>query len=123
MSPGSSSQPSSEKSAVDASDTTIKPFGAAFAGPHLPHDSERAQQGSYLTLSLEVGLPPSPSLRRSTGERAERSRDKERWYEHMAEVEGEVESIIQDLEAKVEKAEAAARDCPRLLRSMDCSRS
>jgi len=49
-------------------------------------------------------------------ERAERSRDKERGHERMVEVKRGVESIIQDLEAKVEKAEAAARDCPRFLR-------
>ena len=43
-------------------------------------------------------------------ERAERSRDKERWRERMVEVERGVEGIIQDLEARLEKAEAAARD-------------
>ena len=43
-------------------------------------------------------------------ERAERSRDKERWRERMVEVELGVETIIHDLEEKVEKAEAAARE-------------
>src|SRR6266702_2322476 len=43
-------------------------------------------------------------------ERAERSRDKERWRDRMVEVEHGVETIIHDLETKVEKAEAAARD-------------
>jgi predicted nucleic acid-binding Zn-ribbon protein len=43
-------------------------------------------------------------------EQAERSRDKERWRERMVEVERGVEGIIRDLETKVEKAEAAARD-------------
>jgi len=42
--------------------------------------------------------------------RTERSKDKERWRERMVEVERGVESIIQDLEAKVEKAEAAVRN-------------
>jgi myosin protein heavy chain len=42
--------------------------------------------------------------------RTERSRDKERWRERMVEVERGVETIIQDLETKVEKAEAAAHD-------------
>ena len=43
-------------------------------------------------------------------ERAERSRDKERWRERMVEVEQGVEGIIHDLETKVENAETAARD-------------
>jgi hypothetical protein len=43
-------------------------------------------------------------------EQAERSRDKERWRERMVEVERGVEGIIHDLEARAEKAEAAARD-------------
>jgi hypothetical protein len=43
-------------------------------------------------------------------ERAERSRDKERWRDRMVEVERGVEGIIHDLEARAEKAEAAARD-------------
>lgn len=42
--------------------------------------------------------------------RIERSKDKERWRERMVEVERGVETIIQDLETKVEKAEAAARN-------------
>jgi chromosome segregation ATPase len=55
-------------------------------------------------------------------ERAERSRDKERWRERMVEVERGVESIIHDLEAKVEKAEAVARESSekdRLLRELE----
>ena len=43
-------------------------------------------------------------------ERAERSRDKERWRERMVEVERGVETIIHDLEDKVEKAETVARE-------------
>jgi hypothetical protein len=43
-------------------------------------------------------------------ERAERSKDKERWRDRMVEVERGVEGIIQDLEARAEKAEASARD-------------
>ncbi|KAI9451888.1 hypothetical protein F5148DRAFT_1378754 [Russula earlei] len=43
-------------------------------------------------------------------ERAERTRDKERWRERMGEVERGVEDIIHDLEARAEKAEAVARD-------------
>jgi len=43
-------------------------------------------------------------------ERTERSRDKERWRERMVEVERGVEGIIQDLESKVEKAEAVAHE-------------
>ena len=43
-------------------------------------------------------------------ERAERSRDKERWRERMVEVERGVETIIHDLEAKAEKAEATAQE-------------
>ena len=43
-------------------------------------------------------------------ERGERSRDKERWRERMGEVERGVETIIHDLEAKVEKAEAVAQE-------------
>ena len=41
-------------------------------------------------------------------EPAERSRDKERRHERMAEVERGAESIIQGLGARVEKVEAAA---------------
>ena len=55
-------------------------------------------------------------------ERAERSRDKERWRERMVEVERGVESIIHDLEAKVEKAEAAAQESSekdRLLKELE----
>jgi hypothetical protein len=55
-------------------------------------------------------------------ERAERSRDKERWRERMVEVEQGVEGIIHDLESKVEKAEAAARDATekeRLLKELE----
>jgi hypothetical protein len=55
-------------------------------------------------------------------ERAERSRDKERWRERMGEVELGVETIIHDLEAKAEKAETAARessDKDRLLEELE----
>ena len=45
-------------------------------------------------------------------ERAERSRDKERWRDRMVEVERGVEGIIHDLEARAVKAEAAAHDAP-----------
>jgi myosin protein heavy chain len=52
-------------------------------------------------------------------ERAERSRDKERWRERMVEVERGVEGIIQDLEARVEKAEAAAHEKGSLLEELE----
>jgi len=55
-------------------------------------------------------------------ERSERSRDKERWRERMIEVECGVETIIHDLEAKVEKAEAAAHESSekdRLLKDLE----
>ena len=55
-------------------------------------------------------------------ERAERSRDKERWRDRMVEVERGVEGIIHDLEARAEKAEATARNATekeQLLEELD----
>ena len=59
------------------------------------HDCRREREEAFASLEAE---------------RAERSRDKDRWRERMGEVERGVETIIHDLEAKVEKAEAAARE-------------
>ena len=59
------------------------------------HDCRREQEEAIAALEVE---------------RAERSRDKERWRERMGEVERGVETIIHDLEAKAEKAEAAAQE-------------
>ncbi|KAH9169868.1 hypothetical protein EDB89DRAFT_1981781 [Lactarius sanguifluus] len=59
------------------------------------HDHRRERDGAVAALEAE---------------RAERSRDKERWRDRMVEVERGVETIIHDLEAKAENAEAAARD-------------
>ena len=59
------------------------------------HDCRREREEAIATLKVE---------------RAERSRDKERWCERMAKVERGVETIIHDLEAKVEKAEATAQE-------------
>lgn len=52
-------------------------------------------------------------------ERAERSRDKERWRERMVEVERGVEGIIQGQEARVETAEAAVREKDELLEELE----
>lgn len=46
---------------------------------------------------------------RLEAERAERSRDKERWRERMGEVERGVEGIVRDLEGKLEEAESRAK--------------
>jgi hypothetical protein len=59
------------------------------------HECQRERDDAITTLEAE---------------QAERSRDKERWRERMGEVERGVEGIIHDLEAKVERAEAAAGD-------------
>jgi len=59
------------------------------------HDCQRERDDAVVALEAE---------------RAERSRDKERWRERMGEVERGVEGIIHDLETKVEKTEAAARE-------------
>lgn len=59
------------------------------------HDCRREREEAIAALEVE---------------RAERSRDKERWRERMVEVEHGVETIIHDLEDKVEKAEVAARE-------------
>jgi len=59
------------------------------------HESRRERDEATATLEAE---------------RTERSRDKERWRERMVEVERGVEGIIQDLESKVEKAEAVAHE-------------
>ena len=59
------------------------------------HDCRREQEEAIATLEVE---------------RTERSRDKERWRERMGEVERGVETIIHDLEAKAEKADAAAQE-------------
>ncbi len=68
------------------------------------HDCRREREEA--TASLEV-------------ERAERSRDKERWRERMGEVEHGVETIIHDLEAKLEKADAASSEKDRLLNELE----
>ncbi|KAH9074702.1 hypothetical protein EDB83DRAFT_2352798 [Lactarius deliciosus] len=71
------------------------------------HDHRRERDGVVAALEAE---------------RAERSRDKERWRERMVEVERGVETIIHDLEAKAENAEAAARDATekeRLLKELE----
>ena len=71
------------------------------------HDCRREREEAIAALEVE---------------RAERSRDKERWRERMVEVEHGVETIIHDLEAKVEKAEAASRESSekdRLLKELE----
>ncbi|KAH9040398.1 hypothetical protein EDB85DRAFT_1925960 [Lactarius pseudohatsudake] len=71
------------------------------------HDHRRERDGAVAALEAE---------------RAERSRDKERWRERMVDVERGVETIIHDLEAKAESAEAAARDATekeRLLKELE----
>ena len=61
--PDSSSHPSSEKSAVDASDATIKPLRCSFCWFHTCPTTVNAQQGACLTFSREVGLRPDLSLK------------------------------------------------------------
>ena len=71
------------------------------------HDCRREREEAIAALEVE---------------RAERCRDKERWRERMAEVEHGVETIIHDLEAKVEKAEAASQESSekdRLLKELE----
>lgn len=52
-------------------------------------------------------------------ERVQRSRDKERWRERMGEVERGVETIIHDLEAKVEAAAQESSEKDRLLEELN----
>jgi len=66
MSPDSSSQPSSKKSAVDASDTTIKPFGAPFAG-FTPAPRQRTRTAGRLSHPLSRGWTASGSESEEVG--------------------------------------------------------
>jgi len=53
---------------------------------------------------------------------AERSLDKQRWRDRMAEVEKGVENIVRDLEQKLDKAEADAKETARHIKGIEAER-